>query len=174
MKKILILIITLILSLAIAYIDKGNISAKDDFPNTITGGDSYENLPDVKTDVKTAVAVVSYIVDGDTFSAKVKIDNDIKITVKVRIMNIDTPEIHGECPEEIKMAMAAKARLSELIPKGTVVNLSGIKDDKYLGRIDAFVKKSDGLDIGAIMIQEKQARPYSGGRRQPWCETNEQ
>lgn len=114
-------------------------------------------------------AVVDYIFDGDTFVAFVKLQDDIQISTRVRIMNIDTPEMHGMCDYETNMAMRAKNRLAELIPVGSIVDLSGIKDDKYLGRIDAYVIMPDGRDVGKVLIHEKLARPYSGGRRAGWC-----
>ncbi|MDR1027756.1 MAG: thermonuclease family protein [Rickettsiales bacterium] len=113
-------------------------------------------------------ADVDYIFDGDTFSAKVALENGAKISVRVRIRNIDAPEMSGECESEIELANLAKARLGALIPKGTIVELDKIKDDKYLGRIDALVAEG-GRDIGKIMIDGKLARPYNGGKRQPWC-----
>lgn len=115
-------------------------------------------------------ATVDYIFDGDTFAAYVNLEDDIRISVRVRIRNVDTPEIHGECDYEINAALRAKERLAELIPVGTVVELDKIKDDKYLGRIDAYVIMPDGRDVGKILIKEKLGRPYSGGRRQPWCQ----
>ncbi len=115
-------------------------------------------------------AVVDYIIDGDTFAGRVALADDTKITVRVRLINVDTPEIHGECKSEIRAAFAAKARLAELIPVGTVVELREIKDDKYLGRIDARVLDASGRDVGTILVQEKLGRSYSGGRRAGWCE----
>lgn len=114
-------------------------------------------------------AEVSYIIDGDTFAARVMLADDTKITVRVRLINVDTPEIHGECESEIRAAFAAKARLSELLPMGSVAELRDIKDDKYLGRIDARVLTADGRDVGNVFIHEKLGRPYSGGRRDGWC-----
>lgn len=114
-------------------------------------------------------AEVSYIIDGDTFAVRVMLADDIKITVRVRLINVDTPEIHGECESEIRAAFAAKARLSELLPVGSVAELRDIKDDKYLGRIDARVLTADGRDVGNVLIHEKLGRPYSGGRRDGWC-----
>lgn len=114
-------------------------------------------------------AEVSYIIDGDTFAARVMLADDTKITVRVRLINVDTPEIHGECESEIRAAFAAKARLSELLPVGSVAELRDIKDDKYLGRIDARVLMVDGRDVGNVLIHEKLGRPYSGGRRDGWC-----
>ena len=114
--------------------------------------------------------VVDYIIDGDTFAGRVALADDTKITVRVRLINVDTPEIHGECESEIRAAFAAKARLTELLPIGTTVELQEIKDDKYLGRIDARVLDVLGRDVGKILVNEKLGRPYSGGRRAAWCE----
>lgn len=115
-------------------------------------------------------ATVDYIFDGDTFAAYVNLEDDIQISVRVRLINVDTPEIHGECESETQRALRAKDRLAELIPVGSRVELSGIKDDKYLGRIDAYVKTSDGRDVGTVLISENLGRPYSGGRRVGWCD----
>jgi endonuclease YncB( thermonuclease family) len=99
----------------------------------------------------------------------VSLDDDIKISVRVRIIDIDTPEINGECDLEKVLASRAKDRLTELLPIGSIVELSDVKDDKYLGRIDARVKNANGLNISEILIGEKLARPYGGGRRGSWC-----
>jgi len=112
---------------------------------------------------------VGYIIDGDTFSCAVKIDEDIEISARVRIRNVDTPEIHGDCEYERNMAQRAKERLGQIIPSGTMVDLTNIKDDKYLGRIDANVTDAKGRDVGNVLIQEGLGRGYSGGRRKPWC-----
>ena len=114
-------------------------------------------------------AVVDYVLDGDTFAAGVKIDDDITITVRVRIINVDTPELNGACDAEIDKANKAKDFVSDLLPVGTVVDLKNIKDDKYLGRIDANVILLDGRDVGDMLIKEKLARPYDGGKRHGWC-----
>ncbi len=115
-------------------------------------------------------AVVDYIFDGDTFAAFVKLEDDIQISVRVRMINIDTAEIHGRCEYETELAQRAKERLAELIPIGSTVELENIKDDKYLGRIDANVIMADGRDAGDVLVAEKLARKYNGGRRAPWCE----
>ena len=114
-------------------------------------------------------ATVDYHFDGDTFSAGVMLDTDVEITVRVRLINIDTPEINGKCTAEKVMAQSARDLLTTIIPRGTVVDLQNIKDDKYLGRINANVILPDGRDVGQIMIDSGLARPYSGGKRQPWC-----
>ena len=119
--------------------------------------------------VNAVPARVGYIVDGDTFAARVLLQDDIEISVRVRLRNVDTPELHGQCIEEIIMANIARDRLAQLIPVGSVVELKNVKDDKYLGRIDANVIMPDGRDAGDLLVAEKLGRPYSGGRRTGWC-----
>lgn len=114
-------------------------------------------------------ARVDYIFDGDTFSAQVALSPDVDVTVRVRLINIDTPEMNGKCAYEKQMANRARNVLSALIPRGTVVELDNIKDDKYLGRINANVFLPDGRDVGLILIDSGLGRPYKGGKRQPWC-----
>jgi endonuclease YncB( thermonuclease family) len=115
-------------------------------------------------------AIAGYIFDGDTFAASVRLENDVRVSVRVRILGIDAPEIHGECESEIAAAFKARDELSKLLPEGSVAELSDIKDDKYLGRIDANVKTADGRDVGAAMLSSGLARKYSGEKRRGWCE----
>ncbi len=114
-------------------------------------------------------AIVDYVIDGDTFGARVMLDGGVRITVRVRIANVDTPELHGVCDYEVNMANMARNRLAELLPVGAIVELKNIRDDKYLGRIDALVYDADGNNIGQMLIDEKFGRPYDGGRRMGWC-----
>ena len=99
-------------------------------------------------------ATVDYIFDGDTFSAGVNIAPDIVITVRVRLINVDTPEMNGACADEIRRANIAKNRLEDLLPVGETVDLQNVKDDKYLGRIDANVILPDGRDVGDVLVAE--------------------
>ncbi len=115
-------------------------------------------------------AVVDYVLDGDTFAAAVKLEDDISITVRVRLINVDTPEMSGECAREIDLANQAKEYTESLLPHATVVELKNIKDDKYLGRIDANVILPDGRDVGDALVKNGLARRYNGGRRLGWCE----
>lgn len=116
-------------------------------------------------------AVVQYVIDGDTFVGDVMLDDGTEIlSVSVRLINVDTPEIHGNCDAEIDKAFVAKERLQELIPIGSVVEIKNIKNDKYAGRIDANVFDSENHDVGLILLREKLGRSYSGGKRQSWCD----
>lgn len=114
-------------------------------------------------------AIVDRVLDGDTFAARVELQDGIKITVRVRLLDIDTPEINGKCQFEIDMANKARDRTAELLPIGSVIELSEIKDDKYLGRIDAKVILPDGRNLSEILLDENLGRLYDGGQRSDWC-----
>lgn len=113
---------------------------------------------------------VTYIIDGDTFVGDILLADKTEVmSVKVRLRNVDTPELHGDCESEIKRANYAKQRLGELIPVGSTVEIKNVKNDKYAGRIDANVYDSANRDIGQVLIKEKVGRAYSGGKRKSWC-----
>jgi endonuclease YncB( thermonuclease family) len=82
---------------------------------------------------------------------------------RVRLANADTPEIEGQCQEEIDRAMMARDYTRALVV-GEVVTLSAIEPDKYRKRIDAYVS-IDGRDLGDALIAAGLARPYTGGQR---------
>ena len=114
-------------------------------------------------------ATVGYVFDGDTFAAVVHLDKNTDVDIRVRLINVDTPEMNGKCESEKQRANAARNRLIALVPMGSTVELKNIKDDKYAGRIDANVILPDGRDVGKILIKEKLGRAYSGGKRESWC-----
>ena len=98
---------------------------------------------------------VKYIIDGDTFVGDIILADKTEVmSVKVRLRNVDTPELHGNCESEIKRAKYAKQRLEELIPTGSTVEIKNVKNDKYAGRIDANVYDSANRDIGSVLIKE--------------------
>jgi endonuclease YncB( thermonuclease family) len=112
-------------------------------------------------------AHVVRVVDGDTFEASALIWLGQAIDVRVRILGIDAPEMHGRCAEERERAEAARAFLARRIEGGDV-RLSAVRYDKYGGRVDADVADGSG-DIARAMLKAHLARPYEGGRRALWC-----
>ena len=125
--------------------------------------------------VQATPVVVEKIVDGDSFIGNIILADGIEVlSVAVRLRNVDTPEIHGECDDEIRKAQYAKQRLGELIPEGSTIEIKNIKNDKYPGRIDANVFDSAGRDVGLVLVKEKVGRSYSGGKRESWCDLNQQ
>lgn len=83
---------------------------------------------------------------------------------RIRIENIDAPELDGKCPQEAALALKARDRLTVLLRPGFALQRTGT--DRYgrtLARITA-----NGRDIGQQLIREQLARPYRG-KREPWC-----
>jgi micrococcal nuclease len=97
-------------------------------------------------------------VDGDTLDCAGR---------RVRLSNIDAPELHGRCPAETQMAERAKlAAMIALADTPARVVPDGGKD-RY-GRLIARVAVG-GHDLGEILVAQGLARPYAGGARRGWC-----
>jgi micrococcal nuclease len=83
---------------------------------------------------------------------------------RVRIMSLDTPEMRGQCPAEIRATRAAKDRLTVLI--AGAISLEPDGRDRYR-RLLAIDRDRQGRDVAQAMILERHARPYDGrGRRE--------
>jgi micrococcal nuclease len=113
-------------------------------------------------------AEVLRAVDGDTIAVRAHVWPEAIIATNVRLRGVDTPEKNSRCPAERELAKRATALTAILTSTGTAT-LMDIEVDKYGGRVLATVYGSDGLEIGAKLINAGLARPYDGGTRQPWC-----
>lgn len=102
---------------------------------------------------------VNCVVDGDTFW----LDGE-----KIRIANIDAPEIRGRCDREKRMARNATLRLADLL-QNRPIRIAENGTDRF-GRTLAIVRTDSG-DVGAKLVAESLAVSWHG-RRQPaqtWC-----
>lgn len=109
------------------------------------------------------------VIDGDTFEARVHVWPGIEITTKVRLRGIDAPELNARCPAELTRAAAARDALANLLSKGAIA-IRDVSLDKYGGRVLASASTRESPDLSANMLATGLARPYAGGRREPWCE----
>jgi micrococcal nuclease len=93
----------------------------------------------------TARAVVSRVVDGDTFDAA--IDGRVE---RIRMLNIDTPETKDPALPVECLGLEASAYLSSLLPVGTAVTLEydDVRTDPYQ-RTLAGVFTADGTLVNA-------------------------
>ncbi|ANI78228.1 thermonuclease family protein [Sphingobium sp. EP60837] len=99
------------------------------------------------------------VIDGDTFRMAGE---------KVRIADIDTPETHGaRCGAEGALGRQATMRLQALLNAGPFAVASYQRDRDRYGRLLRLVTRQ-GQSIGALLVAEGLARPWSGAR-QPWC-----
>ncbi|KAF0114018.1 MAG: nuclease [Rhodospirillaceae bacterium] len=85
-------------------------------------------------------AEVLRIIDGDTFVGRVHVWLGLFQTTRVRLRGFNAPELPGAA------GTAARDRLAAVIGGGNVW-LSGVRPDKYGGRVDAFVRLSTGEDV---------------------------
>lgn len=111
--------------------------------------------------VATSAQARNYAVDGDT----VDIDGE-----RIRIANIDTPEIGGaKCSTERRLGLQAKQRTAELMQGKPIRILRGDhgRDVDRYGRTLARIEIG-GKDLGEVLIGEGLARKWTGKRR-PWC-----
>jgi endonuclease YncB( thermonuclease family) len=114
-------------------------------------------------------AEVLAVPDGDTLVVRARIWIGQAVEVKVRLAGIDAPEMKGRCESERALARAARDRLARSAAVGGTVTLTDIRYGKYAGRVLARISDGAGADLGAALVAAGLARPYSGGRRTPWC-----
>ncbi len=91
------------------------------------------------------------VVDGDTLWWQGE---------KIRIAEIDTPEINGRCPAERALARRARARLVELLGAGPV-RFERVGTDRYGRTLATFGSVSEQL------IREGLAHRWPS--RKGWC-----
>jgi micrococcal nuclease len=96
---------------------------------------------------------IARVVDGDT----VELGNG----VRVRLVQIDTPEVHGQ-PE--CYGLAASATTKRLLPPGTKVWLlaepATDRVDQYGRWLRYVVRVRDGLDVNVRLVAVGAAAPY--------------
>ena len=98
------------------------------------------------------------VIDGDTFDYG---------GARIRIADIDTPEVRGQCADERARAAQATQGLRALLAAGPfeLVRL-GRDEDRYGRKLRLVIR--DGQSLGDQLVSEGLARTWSG-RREPWC-----
>ena len=119
-----------------------------------------------RADQRLPVEVLRTI-DGDTFVARVMVDNRAIVT-RVRLRGIDAPELKAACAREFRMAVAATSALRRLLGEGAVT-IFNLGPDKYSGRVVADVATARTANVSQALLAAGQARRYDGGHRDGWC-----
>lgn len=112
-------------------------------------------------------AVVTDVIDGDTFEARVTIWLGHEVTTRVRLLGIDAAEMGSDCSEERALAEVSRDALLRFL--GSRVLLSDVRFDKYGGRVLARAHAPGEGDVSEKMLAGGYAIAYEGGRREAWC-----
>jgi endonuclease YncB( thermonuclease family) len=98
------------------------------------------------------------MIDGDTFDYRGE---------RIRIADIDTPELHARCPAELALARRATDRMRDLLGEGPFqLRRLGRDEDRYGRKLRVVMR--DGRSLGDMLVAEGLARTWTG-RREPWC-----
>ena len=113
-------------------------------------------------------AEVVRVIDGDTIEVRAQVWLGQFVETRVRLADIDAPELRGACAGETALARRALAHLADLLAAGAVT-LRDIRYGTFAGRVVARVETTAG-DVAEILLADGVARPYAGrGPRPDWC-----
>lgn len=118
----------------------------------------------------TYVGTVHAHIDGDTIKV-LAVDPyfGVPVLLSVRIAGINCPDRGEGGYREVNAALAV------WLPPGRVVTLTGLKPDKYAGRVDAAVATIDGTSVAGWLLDHGYAVLWDGvGKRPvvPWPPTS--
>jgi micrococcal nuclease len=102
-------------------------------------------------------AKIINIVDGDTVDAEIDVGFKIKITHRLRLIGIDTEEMHDTDPQLRQLAKSAKNYMIENLLNKTV-NIKTYKSDSF-GRylVEIYL---DSKNINQQLVEAKLARVW--------------
>lgn len=106
-----------------------------------------------EADLYRYAAAVVRVVDGDTFDADVDLGFDVRMRARIRVLDIDTPELHG--PDKTR-GEAAKRRTEELLAGGEAL-LHSVQHDHF-GRCLAHVWLPGGELLADVLRREGHAK----------------
>ena len=124
-----------------------------------------EKAPDVAAGRVYRVRITR-VIDGDSFEARVG-----SRETEVRLVGIDTPEIHGDCARERKLAKRARRRFEMLATPPLRLRIGdrrGQVHDRY-GRLLGTLTNGAGVDVGHRLLREGLAERFPSERPNPWC-----
>jgi endonuclease YncB( thermonuclease family) len=117
-----------------------------------------------------------YYVDGDTFDLVVSPFPRWEVPLRVRLMNVNTPETRSpKCAGEKELARQATAFVKATMSKpGAVIELSTLGGYDEFNRYLATVTV-DGEDLGEMLVDRGLARPWTekheGQTKMYWCQS---
>ena len=112
------------------------------------------------------------VIDGDTVELAVELGFHARLTVRVRLDGIDTPELRGKTAYERRMAQDAQALVAQWCEaRADRIILRTVKDDRdKFGRLLATLidQDTDETVQQALLAANLARRYYGQTKRQPW------
>lgn len=97
-------------------------------------------------------AIITRVVDGDTFDAIVDLGFTVSVKQRLRLKDVDTPETwRPKTTAEAEHGSKATSFVKELI-EGKSVTLKSVKAAVY-SRYEAYITLPDGRDLGTLLIE---------------------
>lgn len=115
----------------------------------------------------TYKAKILEVIDGDTLDIVIDLGFEVSYKIRVRLLGVDTPEIHSKDLEIKKSGLISKKFVEDWVGRNPEVIVSTVKDktEKY-GRILATIRPLTGNDaLNDLLIKEKLAVSYFGGKK---------
>jgi len=96
-------------------------------------------------------AIITRVVDGDTYDAEIDLGFNIKVKQRLRLKDVDTPETwRPKTESERAHGMKASQYVMELI-EGQQVTLTSVKSAVY-SRYEAYIEIK-GYDLGTLITE---------------------
>ncbi|AZU05340.1 nuclease-like protein [Glycocaulis alkaliphilus] len=117
-------------------------------------------------------AEILRVIDGDTIEVRAFIWPGHSVETRVRLADVDAPEIRRvQCEAEREAGHRAKAFVENLLtPEGQPggrVAIRNVQLGSFAGRVIAAMDLPDGRDLGSVLLEAGLATPYNA--RGGWC-----
>jgi endonuclease YncB( thermonuclease family) len=110
-------------------------------------------------------ASLTRVIDGDTIEVRAHLWLGLELTTRVRLADIDAPELDGGCSAEREVAKTAREFLAGSL--SAAITLRDIRHDKYGGRVVARVFNAQPQNVGELLLSRRLAVPT--GTATAWC-----
>lgn len=106
------------------------------------------------------------VVDGDTIDLDISLGLDIHHHTRVRLLGVDTPELHSPDPQQREAAQAAKAFVvSQVMDNPLTVRTVKDRREKFGRYLAEVFSGGDTVSVNEQLLNRGYAVPYSGGLR---------
>lgn len=100
------------------------------------------------------------VVDGDTVDILIDLGFNVIYKERIRLANIDTPEVNSRNDQEKLLGNEAKEYLSIWLKNQNILKIKTTKDDKY-GRILGEIYGDNDTCINKLLVEKGYAWVYS-------------